>query len=111
MTTALTIEIPTSYAATGAGKQRTALDGVEYVLQFDWNDRQKRWSFSLADQDEVPIVSGVTLVADWPLLSLVTDARRPLGELVAWDTSGAGLDPGLADLGDRVQFTYVPVST
>lgn len=94
--------------------QRVTLDGREYVLTLKWLQRVEKWSVSLADQDEVPILSGVKLVADYPLLTLCRhDARCPPGELLASDSSRQGLDPHFADIsGDapRVTLMYVPES-
>lgn len=87
--------------------QRTTLDGREYLLTFDWNQREQKWYLSIADQDEVPIVSSIKLVANFPLTHLLVDSRSPPGELFAMDTSGNGLDPLLSDLGTRVLLLYM----
>jgi hypothetical protein len=86
--------------------QRTALGGRDYVLTFDWSQRDGHWSLSVADQDEEPIASGLSLVTDWPLLRGVIDARRPPGELLVVDTLDERQDPGFADLGDRFLLVY-----
>lgn len=87
--------------------QRTILDGVEYILAFRWNGRAAKWFFSLYDQSGDPIVEGVKVVADFPLLRPVSDTRKPPGDLIALDTTGEGRDPGLGELGDRVILTYL----
>src|SRR5207237_530854 len=87
--------------------QRTALGGRDYLLTFHWSQRGGAWLLTVADQDGVDIVTGQPVVVDWPLLGRrVVDARRPPGELVAVDTTGAARAPGFADLGDRVQLVY-----
>lgn len=96
--------IPTS--TDPAYTQRTKLDGVEYVLTFEWNERDARWYFSIADEDGEPIASGVKVVADWPLLRRVVDPRCPPGEIGAVDATGAGEPPGRYDLGERVKIYY-----
>lgn len=98
--------IPTS-TTQAHYRQATALDGEDYVLRFQWNARAGGWFLELADADGVPIVSGVRIVADFPLLRRVTDPRRPPGELIAADLSGQALDPGFAELGERVVLTYL----
>lgn len=86
--------------------RRVSLDGSEYVLRLRWNSREARWYMSLSDADDVLIVGGVKLVAGWPLLRLVVDARRPPGQLVALDQAGDA-DPNLDDLGTRVVLVYI----
>ena len=87
--------------------QSVALDGRDYELGLRWNQREKRWYFSLADQDGTPIVSGRKVVADWDLLRGITTPRRPPGLLTARDTLGEGKAPGLTDLGARVKLVYL----
>jgi len=82
------------------------LDGATYQFIFAWNYRDQAWYFSIADSDGVPIASGVRIVVDWILLKHISDSRKPPGTLVAIDTAGTGVDPGLTELGDRVQLMY-----
>ena len=99
--------VPTANGAENASYvQRTTLDGVPYLLTFEWNGREGRWYLSVADVDGELILASRKIVCNWPLLDGWSDERRPAGELVAWDLSGAGLDPALDDLGTRVRLTY-----
>ncbi len=86
--------------------QRTILDGREYVLHLRWNGRSAKWFLSVLDQDESPIVQGIKIVADFPLLESAVDDRLPPGVLLALDTTQEGRDPGLTELGDRVVLVY-----
>lgn len=90
--------------------QRTILDGREYLLTLQWNQRAAAWFLSIADQEGDPIADGLRLVANWPVNRNLTDARGPFGLIIPLDTSGAGLDPGLHELGDRVLLVYVDVA-
>ncbi len=104
-TTAVTI--PTARGSSQSFSQRTALDGVEYVLAFDWNDRAGAWFFSLAATDETAILSGKKITVDTDLLGGVTDPARPPGQLVCFEVSGRPDDPGLDDLGASHELCYV----
>lgn len=95
-------------------RQRVTLDGAEYLLTFEWNQRSEKWGLSIASADEEKILTGVKLVADYPLLTLARwNAQCPAGELYAIDSSGQGLDPHLLDLASddgstpRVQIVYL----
>lgn len=94
--------------------QKTRLDGVDYVLGFRYNQREDRWYLSLADSEEIPILSGLKLVTNWPLLQAYHyDPRVPPGELFAMDLSGDDTPPGLNELGEglRTQLIYFEAGT
>jgi hypothetical protein len=90
--------------------QITDLDGTDYVLTFEWNNRDQAWYLSIADINGDPIVTSLRLVPEWRLLRRVIDERRPQGELFLHDESGAGLPPGFEDLGTRCTLFYVPAA-
>lgn len=83
------------------------LEGKLLTFEFRWNERSGAWFLSLFDDTGAPIVSGRRVVLGADLLGRSSDARLPPGTLLAYDTSGANLDAGRADLGGRVQILYV----
>ena len=95
---------------------RSALDGRAYIPPFLHNQRLGRWFLDIADQDGVAIGSGLRLVANYPVIRKLTDARRPPGEIYAIDLEGGGddtdalgaiaRDPGLGELGARFTLLY-----
>lgn len=98
--------IPT-LADTEFYTERVELDGVVFALTFAWNTREEKWYLSIADADGVALASGIKIVADWPLFQSVSNTDMPKGMMIANDTSGAGLDPGLDELGGRVLLMYM----
>lgn len=86
------------------------LDGVTYTLVFDWNDRDGRWYATLADAEEQVLIPGRKVVPDFPLFARKRGPTLPTGQLIALDTSGAGLAPGLTDFGSRVLLLYIPAA-
>jgi hypothetical protein len=102
----VSIDIPCTPAGNSYWSQRTTIAGRNYQLTFLWSQRAGAWSLSIADQDGSPILSGITLVAGYPLTSTL-DARLPPGLLVVDDTLGLfDVDPGFSDLGDRFRLVY-----
>lgn len=88
--------------------QRVVLDGVEYILDIEWNQR-KGWFFSLADAaTEEPLITGKRMVVDWPLLYGCTDERKPPGVLMLIDASGQSRSAGYDDLDERCLIAYIP---
>lgn len=61
-----TFEVPLK-----ARSQRMSIDlnGVTYRLTVKWNDPNQSWIMDLADQNDVPIVSGIPLITGADLLS------------------------------------------
>ena len=83
-----------------------SLDDATYTLQLRWNVREGAWFMDVLDQQgEALLLAGLRLVASFPLTAYVTD-RKPPGDLVVIDTTGAGADPGRADLGTRHALVY-----
>jgi hypothetical protein len=101
------ILIPTEFAGESHIEQRTALSGRDYVLRFDWNQRDGHWFLGLYQPSGAPIITGLKLVVNWPLLGARTETLRPPGELLVVDTRGLDEDPGFADLGVRHALIYV----
>lgn len=86
--------------------QVVELDGTDFLLDFRWNEREQRWYLDVSDNDGALILAGQKLVANWLPMRLVTNRGRPLGQMVLQDTTRAGLDPRLGDLGTRVRLIY-----
>ena len=109
--------IPTSTELTDY-VQTTSLDGRAYIIRLLHNQREDKWYMRLADQDDVPIVEGIKVVAESDLLQRIVDTRRPPGIIIAKDTTAPDVDisigeqilatdPGLTELGGRVLLIYL----
>jgi hypothetical protein len=83
-----------------------SLDGVAYKFFFSWSTREACWHMSLFLEDETPIWSGIRVVVNWPLNQRSRSALRPPGMFMAFDAEQQSVDPGLTDLGGRVQIIY-----
>lgn len=101
------IEIPTDFGGESHVEQRTTLSGRDFVLRFDWNQRDGHWFLGIFQPNGAPIITGIKLVVSWRLLGGRTEALRPLGELLVLDTQTPAIDPGFADLGARHSLIYV----
>lgn len=89
----------------------TELDGAAFKLSFRWNERLEQWVLDVADGDGNPIVSGIRVVIDQPLLNRFRGiSGMPPGEIMAIDTENTGLDADLEDLGRRVALFYLSES-
>lgn len=85
---------------------RVVLGARTYRLRFDWMERLQRWSFSVYDQDDAPLLLGVKLLSNWPILARYRyDKRLPPGEIVAVNLE-SGDPAGLGDLGVKVELRF-----
>ncbi len=104
-----TLEIPLpveNNTVPSSFKIRTVLDGVEYVLLFNWNGREQLWNLSIMDASEAPIIMGMVLAADMELIGRFSVNGMPPGLLQLYDTSGNQEDAGRNDLGTRHRLFY-----
>jgi hypothetical protein len=101
----MAIEIPL-LVDSPSYSQHVTLEGVVYTFEFRWNVRAGSWYMNLLTAEEDPIVMSVKVVPGFPLAWTSKDPRRPPGNLVVVDTSGADLPPGEHELGGRVQIVY-----
>lgn len=105
---AIQIPIPTAPIRPYVSLKVT-LDGVAFEVRLRWNERAERWFFSLYDAEERTLAPSRAVVLDYPLLARFIRGRRrlPAGQFVAVDTADTGVEPGLEELGTRVQLVYV----
>lgn len=89
---------------------RTTLNGREYLLIFDWHDRESRWYLSIESIDREPLARGIKLLSNRPLLRKRVDPRLPPGALMAVDVLESGVPAGFNDLGTRVRLIYFEVA-
>jgi hypothetical protein len=106
------IEIPITNPDRGHIRQRTTLDGVEYVLCLRWSQREGKWYLDIRDADGRMRLGSIKVVSNYPLLA-ATHGRPglPLGELYAVDRRQPARDPGLDDLGSVVRLFYTEASS
>jgi len=83
------------------------LEGSDYLLSFQWNQRESSWYMSISLPDET-LLASVKIVTNWALLRRFVDPRLPPGEMFAISTTNDLTNPGLNDFGPglRVDLTY-----
>lgn len=105
--------IPTPDGTTPFASQTTTLDGVPYILQFQYSQREDRWFLLLATIDGSVIYGAVKLVLNWPLFAQCRDTRAPPGQfMVISNTQADDSPPGLNEIapGARCVLTYTPIA-
>lgn len=87
-------------------KIRVDLEGIDYVLRFNFNERMNRWVMGIYDAEETPIILGIALVVNYSLLRIYTVEGMPPGEMILFDTSEKNQECGRNDLGNRCILVY-----
>ena len=81
------------------------MDGVDYTLDFHFNDREGFWYMDVLDIDGNIVRAGLKVVINFPLLLRWAGTDRPDGELLCLNTYSDD-EPGLEDLGTNAIMIY-----
>ena len=65
--------------------QDVVLDGNNYRIEFNYNQRGDHWSMSVYTRENDPIVQGITIVKDYDLFGQYRAYDLPPGQLYAID--------------------------
>lgn len=87
--------------------QEIVLDNIPYRFTFNWNTRDTYWILSVADRDEVKLISGIKLVMDYGLIRRYPGRNLPPGELIVIDPSGEIERAERDDFQDKVNLIYI----
>jgi len=82
----LEVELPTG---TPFFEVSATFAGVVYLLQFQYNTRGDFYTLTLSDADGTVRIAGRKIVADWPILSKIPQARPTDGFLIAISGNGS----------------------
>jgi hypothetical protein len=88
---------------------RVRLEGRDFGFSVQYSTRQDLYYLSIADSSGTPLVTGLKLVTNWPLLEYYqADPRLPQGELFAMSTTTNTSPAHFGELGagKRVELTY-----
>ena len=93
-------------------KQTSQLDGRDFILRFQFNQRLCRWYVGIYDNEDNPLVLGLRLSVNFPLARVArnTDPRFPQGGLLMIDLEAENnqlaRDACFKCLGDRQILMY-----
>lgn len=89
-----------------AFKEFVTIEGVVYVFQFYFNQREGLWLADILDEEENPRLVGIPVQTGIPLTLNFKHLDIPKGLLFAFDIQGKGKDADTEDFGDRVLLLY-----
>lgn len=105
-----TVVIPTKTDGTLFWPQTTILDGVSYLLTFQYNTREACYYLQIQSADaKITYAQGLKLVSNYPLLAFAGYAAPP-GEMLALSCNTTDDSPaqiGELGVGQRVLLLYM----
>lgn len=70
--------------------EEVVLEGIPYVLKFNWNSRGEFWTIDFYDVEQSPLLYGLKMVSTYELINWYPDRGLPPGYLFVVDP---GVDP------------------
>ena len=90
--------------------QSVTLDGNEYRLHFYWNGRGSFWGMDISDANGVPLLSGIRLIINFPMLLQHKESGLPPGQFLIVDSNlkTQNDEPGRNDftIGRKLNLVY-----
>lgn len=100
------VEVPTQLG-WDSYEQRTTLDGVDYSMRFQWNERSQAWCFSLFYTDGTALLRNKKVTTNTDLLYTLTGPLRPPGSMQLLCVEPENFnEPTRDDLGEKFVLTY-----
>ncbi|MEM0173064.1 MAG: hypothetical protein QXI16_00995 [Sulfolobaceae archaeon] len=82
------------------------LTGSLYFLEFRWNALNEFWVMDIFNNDEFPIIYGIKIVQDYPLLYQYTVEGLPPGEIICQNIVNAPSNIGRFDMSQKFLLVY-----
>ena len=86
------------------------LAGNTYLFRMQWNDFGGYWAMSIYDPDGTPRVEGRKLVPGWQPVDKLPQANPEDGMLTVLGTDGLAVPYEQADLGNKLQLTFITLA-
>jgi len=101
-----TVQIPID-GNLSSQKMLVQLDGIRYGLHAYYSFRQASWLLDMTTDSGEPLLLGLKLVPEYPLIGHLVNERLPPGELRVRDVTNAGGAPGRDDFGRGRAFVLL----
>lgn len=82
------------------------LDGQPVTIRLLWNERFKHWTMNLSDRQGAPIIAGVRLTRDYPLISRF-NLSSLAGDFIFYRLSGSKVSADFDSIGYDYDLVYL----
>lgn len=82
------------------------LDNVPYNLTFNWNAMNEYWVMDVSTNENVPVIVGVKIVANYNLLAQYSMDLKPAGDILCQNIVGGWETIRRFDMGQVDELVY-----
>jgi hypothetical protein len=87
-------------------REQIELDQIIYILEFTWNALNEFWSMDIYSGNETPIILGIKIVPNYPLLAAFSAEGQPPGQIICQNIVGAPDTIGRFDMSQKFELVY-----
>lgn len=86
--------------------QQITLGNQSFFLEFTWNALNKFWTMDIYDIEKDPIIYGIKLVPNFPLLATYVTSRKPQGEIICQNIVEGESEIKRFDMSQKFELIY-----
>jgi len=87
-------------------QEQIELDREIFILNFTWNALNEFWAMDIYNRDEQPIILGIKIVPNFPLLEPYTVFEKPRGEIICQNIINAPDTISRFDMSQKFELVY-----
>lgn len=87
-------------------QEQIELEDAIYILNFTWNALNEFWVMDIYNRNDLPLILGIKIVPNYPLLSPYTVFGKPAGEIVCQNVVNAPSTIGRFDMSQKFELIY-----
>ncbi len=90
----------------GSWREQIQLDNIIYFLNFTWNALNEFWVMDIYNRNEEPLILGIKIVPNYPLLAQFTVQGMPPGEIICQNIVNTPDEIKRFDIGQKFELVY-----
>ena len=90
----------------GSWREQIQLDNIVYFLNFTWNGLNEFWTMDILNRNEEPLILGIKIVPNYPLLSTYTVEGMPPGNIICQNIVNTTDEIKRFDIGQKFEMVY-----
>lgn len=87
-------------------REQITLSGVVFVFAFKWNALNEFWVMDIYDSEEQPLILGIKIVPNYPLLDQYSVDGMPSGEIICQNIVAAPDTISRFDMSQKFELVY-----
>lgn len=87
-------------------REQITLTGVVFIFEFKWNSLNEFWVMNIYDSEEIPLILGIKIVPNYPLLDQYSVAGMPSGEIICQNIVATPDSISRFDMSQKFELVY-----